>query len=195
MPGAGKTIGFLFATGACDAALIVGQAVGLSKAIVNCWNAAGGGVAAEVAAGADAASRAIDPWFSAAAGFSDVLMAQLGWIILFLACFIGRQLVKFFRERSMDGYARTQASSLRRQISQHLIAAGPSAVHRHGAGTITTMLAEGISRTQEYIGLMLPKVADLMVIPGVLSIALFAIDWVSGIIAVVMLPFIFWENV
>lgn len=113
---------------------------------------------------------------------------QLPWVALFLCCFAARQGVALWRGAFLDRFSRRSASSLRLQLAQALYQAGPAAVQRRGSGAVATALAEGVSQVQEYLALIIPKVTDLLAVPVLLGAALLALDPVSGVIALVLIP-------
>lgn len=116
------------------------------------------------------------------------LSGQLAFIALFLSCYCAKQLSAFARDAFMDRFALKTASELRRRASDALYASGPAFVQQHGSGATLTTLIEGVSQVRTYLGVIVPKVADLMVVPVVLALVLLALDTISGIIAIVMIP-------
>lgn len=115
---------------------------------------------------------------------------QWRFLALFLACYLARQVIATVRSRAMERFSQRIGGELRRELTEHAFDEGQPFVSRFGSGTVTTTLIEGVSQVENYLWLILPKVADLIAIPIALAVALFALDWVSGLIALVMLPFI-----
>ena len=113
---------------------------------------------------------------------------QLGWVVLFFCCFLGRQLVKMGRDRALDTYAALRSGELRDELLRTTFTVGPRLVQEQGTGNVTTTLIEGVDQVENYIALILPKLADLAVVPLALLVALFALDWVSGVIALAIFP-------
>ena len=157
LPGARGALGACYAFAALDAALTVGEALGLAIAVDALWHGAS-------------------------------LSGQLAFIALFLSCYCAKQLSAFARDAVMDRFALKTASELRRRASDALYASGPAFVQQHGSGATLTTLIEGVSQVRTYLGVIVPKVADLMVVPVVLALVLLALDTISGIIAIVMIP-------
>ena len=120
------------------------------------------------------------------------LAAQLVWIALFLGCLVLRQAVDASRAKFLDGFAREKAGDLRMQLADSLYEQGRRAVSAHGSASLATSLIEGIDQVRVYLSLVLPRTADLIVIPCVLAIVLLVIDPISGVIAVCILPCIFF---
>lgn len=116
------------------------------------------------------------------------LSDQLALVALFFACYCAKQLSAFARDAVMDRFALKTASDLRRRAADALYASGPAFVQQHGSGATLTALIEGVAQVRTYLGVIVPKVADLMVIPVLLALVLLALDTISGVIAVVMIP-------
>ena len=132
-----------------------------------------------------ALARAIaNVWFGAQIGGQWLLLA------LFLACYLIRQVIATVRSKGMERFSQRIGTKLRRELTEHAFDQGQAFVSRFGSGAVTTTLIEGITQVENYLWLILPKVADLMAIPTALAIALFALDWISGVIALIMFPFI-----
>ena len=171
-------LALLFMFGVADAALILVQAFALAQAIVAVWR-----VAPFSAAGAFAiiVHGSLLPQADALAG-AAICAA------VFLAAVLLRRGPAEIRAARMERYARETAADLRKQLLDATFALGPAHVADHGTGASTGQLIEGIDAIRTYIGILFPKVADLMAVPSVLTLALFFTDWISGIIALVILP-------
>lgn len=152
----------LLAFAVLDALLIVAQALLLSTAAVRLWEGA-------QHAGADVALA---------------LPAALG----FAGAFFLRRVADVARSRMMDAFSRNRAADLRVSLLQARYSQGVAGVQAKGSGAAVEELIGGVDNVRTYVGIILPKVADLMAIPAVLTVALFVVDWVSGIIALVILP-------
>lgn len=116
------------------------------------------------------------------------LDAALVFVAAFAACYLARQVVAYARSSYMDGYARRCAHGLRSSELSRLLGCGPVRAGERGAGDEATLLVEGVERVQAYVGLILPKVADVATVSAVLLAALFALDWVSGVVVLAVLP-------
>ncbi|MEA5019550.1 MAG: thiol reductant ABC exporter subunit CydD [Gordonibacter sp.] len=118
------------------------------------------------------------------------LSDQVGWIALFVGCFVGRQILVYGQQAYLENYAATRADELRTQLLKKVFDGGASVVQAHGTGKVSTLVLEGIDQVETYIRLILPKAVGVVIIPLVLLVWIFPLDWVSGIIAVVAFPFI-----
>lgn len=118
------------------------------------------------------------------------LSAQVGLLAMFICCFAARQLVGALRQKRIQGYADQTVSGLRRRLAEQVYDSGPDLVQRTGTGSLVSMMIEGIDQVRTYIALVLPKTADLMVIPLVLGVALMWFDLISGVICLIIIPIV-----
>lgn len=141
---------------------------------------------------ADACTAAGQAWALAQAivGLWEgvALGALVPWIAAFAGCYAARQLIAYGRSSCMERYARERADALRRELVERIYEGGPAFVQAQGTGNVVTTLVDGVDQVQTYVGLILPKLADLVVVPLVLTAVLFALDWVSGLIALTVFP-------
>lgn len=121
---------------------------------------------------------------------AEPLSAQVGWIALFLVCFVGRQVFAYAQDAYLERYAAARADELRRELLRTVFVEGAAVVQEHGTGKVATMVLEGVDQVETYIRLILPKTVGVVVIPFVLLVFIFPLDWVSGIIALIAFPFI-----
>ena len=114
--------------------------------------------------------------------------AIVGWVGGFFVCFVLRRLIVYGRSSLIDRYARERADGLCEALTEQVYEGGPSWVSRRGTGCVVSALVEDMDRIEVYLGFVLPKTVDLVVIPTVLVVALFLFDWVSGLIALTVFP-------
>ncbi|MBR2790087.1 MAG: thiol reductant ABC exporter subunit CydD [Eggerthellaceae bacterium] len=171
-------LALLFMFGVADAALILVQAFALAQAIVAVW---------QVAPFSTAGAFAVIVHGSLLPQ-ADALVGAAICAAVFLAAFLLRRCLAEIRAARMDRYARETAADLRKQLLDATFALGPAHVADQGTGASAGQLIEGIDAIRTYIGILFPKTADLMCVPTVLTIALFFTDWISGLIALVILP-------
>lgn len=116
------------------------------------------------------------------------LEGQLPLLAAFFVCFVGRQGVSWAQEARTEGFARERADALRDSLLERLFAEGPRLVQAEGTGSVTSLALEGTDQVEAYVRSMLPKLAGLAVVPVCLLVAVFALDWVSGLIGLLMFP-------
>lgn len=120
----------------------------------------------------------------------QALPDQFMWIAFFLAAFISVQLIAYLQDLILDRYAYMQADMLRQKLITTVFTKGPELVQASGTGNTTTMLLEGVEQVEIYLRLILQKIVRVIVIPSLLLIPAFILDWISGIILVLVFPFI-----
>lgn len=115
---------------------------------------------------------------------------QFLWIALFLACFIGRQAIANLKSSIIHRYAHEQSARLREGLLAKIFTQGPALIQRNGTGAVASLAIEGTDRIDAYLAIIVPKMVAVLVIPLILLAFIIPHDWVSGLIAGVMFPFI-----
>lgn len=110
------------------------------------------------------------------------------WLAIFLVCFIGKQGVLFLQEKYLDSYAYEQADSFRQELLHKVFTAGSPVVQASGTGNITTAVLEGVDQVETYFRLILPKITSILIIPPTLLVVAFILDWVSGLVLLIVFP-------
>ena len=118
------------------------------------------------------------------------LQSQLSWTGFFVLCFVGIQLVRYLRDQRLDHYAFACTDDLRQQLMQTIFSQGLKLVQKNGTGNTTTLLLEGTEQVETYLRLVLNKMVRLVIIPVLMLIPIFILDWVSGLIMLLVFPFI-----
>lgn len=142
-----------------QAIFIIGQAVGLSRAITGIWE-----------------GRALE--------------SQLLPVASFFACYLGRHLINYLKDERLDRFASQQASQLRGQLLRKLFELGPHIVQKEGSGNMITMTLDGISLVENYLHLILNKMMNMSIIPWVILVFIFYLDWKSGLVLLIVFPII-----
>ena len=131
-------------------------------------------------------------WFLATAVVSlwegGALADEALHIVGFFACFFAQKLVAVAQDAWLSRYAEKRASELRRELLETLFSKGPELVSKEGTGKLSSAAMEGVDDVEDYIKLILPKMASLLIVPLVLVVFAFAYDWVSGVIMLVAFP-------
>lgn len=133
--------------------------------------------------------------FSLASAFTNLwggapVPDQAPFVIGFLVCFIGRQGVTWGQDAYLEKFAAARADELRDRLLRTLFSRGTELVAQRGTGDLCSLALEGIDQVETYLRLMMPKLTNVIVVPLVLLVWIFPLDWVSGIIALVVFPFI-----
>ena len=116
------------------------------------------------------------------------LVAAIPSAAIFLVCYVARQLARNIQDAHMERYARERADELRQSLLAAYYDEGPRLLQRLGTGAAATAALEGVDQVQTYLELMLPKLMAVALIPLIVLVQVFALDWVSGLIALVAFP-------
>jgi ATP-binding cassette subfamily C protein CydD len=118
------------------------------------------------------------------------LASQLTWLLVFAGCYLLRHGSTELGNSWLDKYARTAAQDFRKQLLKKVFNLGPAIVQREGTGNMVTLALDGISEVENYIHLIYSKVISMMIIPVILLIVCFFLDWISGIVMLLVYPLI-----
>jgi len=166
-----------------QAGCIIGQAMGLSRAVCVLWEGTGAVASFPGGSGVGAVANML------VAGASPLEVA-LPDIVLFAASFVLLQLVRFAQETMLDRYSRERAQDLRRTLLARTFN-GESLLSWHvGAARVVQTANDGIDEVQTYLRIIPPKIIGMAAVSVPLLVFAFVSDWVSGIILTVMFPVI-----
>ncbi len=146
--------------------------------------------AAAIVGQAWALATAVD-LLRAGSSVADAAIALAG----FFACFMARQAVVFFQDGVLERYAGDRVAELRSSMLGRVFAEGPLFVGALGTGNAVTLALEGAEQVENYLRLVLPKIAGVVIVPLVLLAFAFPFDWVSGLIMLIVFPFIIFYMV
>lgn len=118
----------------------------------------------------------------------EKLDTQLVPLVLFVAFYVGKHLLIFFRDQLMVNFSIQSGADLRKQLNSKLFQLGPNITSTEGTGNMVTMALEGISQVENYIKIFLPKLFNMLVIPIVIFIYTFTLDVRSAVILLLVLP-------
>ncbi|MGM0303496.1 thiol reductant ABC exporter, CydD subunit [Enterococcus sp. AZ048] len=115
---------------------------------------------------------------------------QINWLLLFFVSFALRHVMTYLREHVIEEYAYQRAKDLRGELLQKIFRLGPQVVQKQGTGSVVTTALDGIDQVEEYLHLILPKMLNMMIIPWILLVAIFLLDWESGVVLLLVFPLI-----
>ncbi|WP_276860206.1 thiol reductant ABC exporter subunit CydD [Limosilactobacillus ingluviei] len=120
----------------------------------------------------------------------ESLARQMPWVALFILSFLGRHGENWLISGILDRFARANAQRLRSQLLAQTFTFGPALVQREGTGNMVTLTLDGISQVEDYFKLVLNKMVNMMVVPVLILGVAFYLDWLSGLIMVLVYPLI-----
>lgn len=80
--------------------------------------------------------------------------------------------------------------ALRRRVFAHLLKLGPAYSKGESTGELVTVLYEGLERLDTYVSRYLPQVSASVLVPLLIVVFLFPLDWISGLLLLVTGPLI-----
>ncbi|WP_367341619.1 thiol reductant ABC exporter subunit CydD [Limosilactobacillus sp.] len=115
---------------------------------------------------------------------------QLRAMLLFALCFLGRQGINWLSGQMLSKYARSESQDLRGQLLKKVFALGPAVTQEQGTGHLVTLTLDGISNVERYIELMFSKVLVMMIVPVLILLLSFYLNWVCALIMLAVYPLI-----
>lgn len=117
---------------------------------------------------------------------------KLNWLylLLFALCFTGRQLNDWFQDKMLDHYSNQESEKLRQKLLSKVFNEGQALVQKQGTGSLITMALDGIDEVRNYIKLIYNKILTMMIVPVLLFIAMFFVNWQCALILLIMYPLI-----
>ncbi|MBD8214072.1 heme ABC transporter permease/ATP-binding protein CydD [Erwinia persicina] len=109
---------------------------------------------------------------------------------LLLACFAGRALLAWLREKVGFKTGQVIRQTLRSQVLDRLSDLGPAWIQGKPAGSWATLLLEQIEEMQDYYARYLPQMMLAGVIPLLVLIMLFPVNWAASLILLATAPLI-----
>ncbi|MCT2388514.1 heme ABC transporter permease/ATP-binding protein CydD [Erwinia pyrifoliae] len=109
---------------------------------------------------------------------------------LLLACFAGRALLAWLREKAGCQAGQAIRQALRQQVLNRLAHLGPAWIQGKPAGSWATLLMEQIEDMQDYYGRYLPQMMLAGAIPLLVLLVLFPVNWAASLILLATAPLI-----
>lgn len=108
----------------------------------------------------------------------------------FAVFFLLRRIVLFAQESLLDRYSQKQANQLRTHLLKQIFLEQGCTDNAASATKLTHAVSDEIPQVEAYLRLIPPKLFGIVGISIPLLIAVFVLDWVSGIILLVTIPVI-----
>lgn len=118
------------------------------------------------------------------------LSSQVYGLSGFIVCYLLRYGLTEISNSWLDKYSADAAQNFRQQLLKRVFALGPVIVQREGTGNMVTLALDGIKEVENYIRLIYSKVISMMIIPVIILIICFWLDWISGIVMLLAYPLI-----
>ncbi|PKH24296.1 cysteine/glutathione ABC transporter permease/ATP-binding protein CydD [Enterobacterales bacterium CwR94] len=114
----------------------------------------------------------------------------LPWFIALVSCFVVRALLSWLRERVGFRCGRAVREVLRQRVLTRLEILGPATVQGRPAGSWATLVLEQIEDLHDYYARYLPQMTLAVMIPLLILVTLFPVNWAAALILLVAAPLI-----
>ena len=101
-----------------------------------------------------------------------------------------RAALSYLQETAAARASATVKSQLRDGLMQKAIDGGPSWVSDHRTGEITQLATRGVEALDPYFARYLPQMVLTAIISPLFVVAIWATDWISGLVLVLTLPIV-----
>ncbi|HZR40029.1 MAG TPA: ABC transporter transmembrane domain-containing protein, partial [Ktedonobacteraceae bacterium] len=118
-------------------------------------------------------------------------LEQVGMLLLFLlGMIVVRAAFVWGREVSAQQSAVRVKAELRARLFTHLLQLGPTFCKGERTGELVTVASEGIERLDGYVSRYLPQVVLSVLIPLLIVLTIFPLDWSSALLLLITGPII-----
>lgn len=107
-----------------------------------------------------------------------------------LVILAGRALVSWGADAAAGHLAVTVKENLRSLLVNHLFRLGPAYTRSENSGELTNTAIQGVETLDAYFSQYLPQVVLAGLVPLTILVAIFPVDWLSGLILVLTAPLI-----
>ena len=111
-------------------------------------------------------------------------------LVMFAACFVVLQLLKFAQETMLDRFSLARTLELRESVLAKTFDPEALLSLRVGAARVVSAANDGMDEVQTYLRIIPPKIVGMAAISLPLLVCAFIVDWVSGVVLAIMFPVI-----
>lgn len=127
--------------------------------------------------------------------YNHPLEEQVIYLAFFVVCLIARQVIDNIQSGWLESFAAKRADEFRTGLFETLFKQGQTLIQSKGTGSFSTLLVEGVDQVEAYLRMIIPRMTRLVVIPVMLLVLLFTLDWVSAVIGLLVFPAIILQMV
>lgn len=127
--------------------------------------------------------------------YNHPLEEQAIYLAFFAVCLIARQVADNIQSGWLESFATKRADEFRTGLFETLFKQGQTLIQSKGTGSFSTLLVEGVDQVEAYLRMIIPRMTRLVVIPVMLLVLLFTLDWVSAVIGLLVFPAIILQMV
>lgn len=131
-------------------------------------------------------SQAINRVFMEGESLVDV-MPLLAGIVIAAIC---RAMLSWGREIAANRLAVRVKTGLRETLYSHILKLGPSFIRKERSGELVNTLTHGVEELDAYLREYLPAIALAALIPIIILLTVFPVDWLTGVVLLLTGPLI-----
>lgn len=111
-------------------------------------------------------------------------------MLYFFIAFVVRYSITRIESQITDRFATKATGEIKTQLLTKEFELGPRMISQIGSGHLITLALEGTDKIENYFNLIILKTVNMAIIPVILLIAIFLINFISGIILFLVFPII-----
>lgn len=111
-------------------------------------------------------------------------------MLYFFIAFVVRYSITRIESQITDRFATKATSEIKTQLLTKEFELGPRMISQIGSGHLITLALEGTDKIENYFNLIILKTVNMAIIPVILLIAIFLINFISGITLFLVFPII-----
>ncbi len=118
------------------------------------------------------------------------LSPEKSMLALIILVILARGLLIWFRERHAQQQAVNIKSTIRLKLFKHSLDLGPMYTRSGKTGELVANLTDGVEKFDDYFTKYIPSIIHIVILPVVIIIFTFFLDWLSGLILLITAPLI-----
>ena len=111
-------------------------------------------------------------------------------ILVFISAYVVRQILGVLKDYVLAPFADKTTGMLQSELTKQYAHLGPSKISELGTGKSVTLAVEGIDQVHDYFTLVLVKLFDMMIIPWIVLVYVFTINWKQAVFLFFIYPVI-----
>lgn len=116
-------------------------------------------------------------------------LGEQGFLLALFSCsFLALSVLRSLQDRYFFRFADTTCNALRTALLTTVFSEGYRLIATFGSAALTTLALDDLDAIHTYTRNLIPRMANALVITLASVITLFILDWVSGVITLLMLP-------
>ncbi|MFH2114257.1 MAG: thiol reductant ABC exporter subunit CydD, partial [Spirochaetota bacterium] len=111
-------------------------------------------------------------------------------LVILAGVVVARSIVTYLREVSAGSVSIQVRADLKRELFSHLLKISPIRITRERTGELVNTLVQGVDRLDAYFRTYLPQLGLALLVPMIILVVVFPLDWLTGVIFLFTAPLI-----